>query len=55
MVIDGHLITMSFSSKPNNDLFGRIKNILLSSDSASQNCLTPDDGDTMQKSEQEGA
>ena len=34
MVIDGHLITVSFSKAPNPDLFNRIKSILLSSDTA---------------------
>jgi len=43
MVIDGHLITLSFSKAPNPDLFGRIKSILLSSGTIPQNCRTPDD------------
>ena len=34
MVIDGHLIILSFSKAPNPDLFSRIKSILLSSDTA---------------------
>ncbi|MBQ7669269.1 MAG: hypothetical protein IJS45_00945 [Clostridia bacterium] len=34
MVVDGHLITLSFSQAPNPDLFSRIKSILLSSDAA---------------------
>ena len=34
MVIDGHLITLSFSKALNPDLFSRIKSILLSSDAA---------------------
>ena len=34
MVIDGHLITLSFAKAPNPDLFDRIKSILLSSDAA---------------------
>lgn len=41
MVIDGHLITLSFSKVPNTDLFGRIKDILLSSGSIPQNRLNP--------------
>lgn len=41
MVIDGHLITLSFSKEPNYDLFGRIKDILLSSGSIPQNRLKP--------------
>ena len=41
MVIDGHLITISFSKAPNPDLFGRIKDILLSSGSLPQNRLNP--------------
>ena len=41
MVIDGHIITLSFSKEPNYDLFGRIKDILLSSGSIPQNRLNP--------------
>ena len=41
MVIDGHLITLSFLKEPNYDLFGRIKDILLSSGSIPQNRLNP--------------
>ena len=49
MVIDGHLITLSFSKAPNLDLFGRIKSILLSSGTIPQNCPIPADSDTMLK------
>ena len=31
-VIDGHIIEMSFSESPNNDLFSRISDILLNAD-----------------------
>ena len=41
MVIDGHLVTLSFSKEPNPDLFGRIKSILLSSVSVPQNRQIP--------------
>ena len=51
MVIDGHLITLSFSKAPNPDLFGRIKSILLSSGTVPQNCPIPAGSDTMQKSD----
>ncbi|MBR6051115.1 MAG: hypothetical protein IKP68_07935 [Clostridia bacterium] len=51
MVIDGHLITLSFSKAPNKDLFSRIKSILLSSGQNPHNCPIPADSDTMQKSD----
>ena len=54
MVIDGHLITLSFSKAPNPDLFSRIKSILLSSDGSSQNCREPSDDDKIQQNK-EGA
>ena len=50
MVIDGHLVTLSFAKTPNPDLFDRLKSILLSSE-ASQICPPPDDRDTIQKKE----
>ena len=53
MVIDGHLITLSFSEAPNPDLFGRIKSILLSSGTVPQNCRTPGDDATMRESQKE--
>jgi hypothetical protein len=51
MVIDGHLITLSFSKAPNTDLFSRIKSILLSSGQDPHNCPIPAGSDTMQKSD----
>ena len=49
MVIDGHLITLSFSKAPNPDLFSRIKSILLSSDTVSQICRETSDDDKIQQ------
>ena len=44
-VIDGHLITLTFSKAPNPDLYDRIKSILLSSDAVSQICRKPSEDD----------
>ena len=54
MVIDGHLITLSFSKAPNPDLFSRIKSILLSSEASPQICREASDDDKIQQNE-EGA
>lgn len=54
MVIDGHPVTVSFSRVTNNDLFGRIKSILLSSDTLPQICEKPPDSATIQQTK-EGA
>ena len=53
MVIDGHLITLSFSKAPNPDLFGRIKSILLSSGTVPQNCRKPDNDAKIRESKKE--
>ena len=41
MVIDGHLVTLSFSKESNPTLFSRIKSILLSSVAVPQNRQIP--------------
>ena len=54
MVIDGHLITLSFAKAPNPDLFDRIKSILLSSDVAPHIRKNAADDDKIQQNK-EGA
>ena len=53
LVIDGHLITLSFAKEPDYDLFGRIKSILLSSGAASQNCVLESSDRTMREKAKE--
>lgn len=53
MVVDGHLITISFSDKPNPDLVSRIKSILLSSDASPHICRGPSDSDKIRQTNEE--
>lgn len=49
IVIDGHNITISFSNAPNPGVLSRIKNILLSSGSASHICQKLSSNDRIQR------
>ena len=51
MIIDGCLVTLTFAKEPNYELYGRLKDILLSSVTIPQNCIDTALDGKMQKSE----
>ena len=51
MIIDGSLVTLTFAKEPNYELYGRLKDILLSSVTIPQNCMDTALDGKMQKSE----